>query len=232
MSEFIQELSALCEKNKFAVTQDKLLQMEEYYECMKQTNQMYNLTAIIEPKEAAVRHFFDSIVPEKEIPKSSRVVDVGSGAGFPVVPLKILREDIKAYAVESSKKKCDFMIAGAQSAGIDLNVLNVRAEELAAGKPRESYDVCVSRAVAQLNILCELCVPLLKDGGRFLAYKGEYEKELSEARGAMKALNLELEKVVKMPHEEYAHHVLVLRKTGEVSKKYPRRYAQIVKAPL
>ncbi|WP_082674859.1 16S rRNA (guanine(527)-N(7))-methyltransferase RsmG [Christensenella hongkongensis] len=232
MSEFIDELKTLCRQGGIEAGQDVLERMEEYYECMKETNRLYNLTAITEPKEAALKHFFDSIVPEGEIPGKSRVVDVGSGAGFPVVPLKILRGDISAFAVESSKKKCDFIVQGAQAAGIDVTVMNVRAEELATGKPRESYDVCVSRAVAQLRVLMELCAPLLKDGGRFLAYKGDYEKELNEAAGAMKALNLKLDKVIDMPGGELAHHVLVFHKTGMIAQKYPRRYAQIVKSPL
>ena len=206
MSEFIDELKTLCRQGGIEAGQDVLERMEEYYECMKETNRLYNL--------------------------KSRVVDVGSGAGFPVVPLKILRGDISAFAVESSKKKCDFIVQGAQAAGIDVTVMNVRAEELATGKPRESYDVCVSRAVAQLRVLMELCAPLLKDGGRFLAYKGDYEKELNEAAGAMKALNLKLDKVIDMPGGELAHHVLVFHKTGMIAQKYPRRYAQIVKSPL
>ena len=232
MSVFSETLNRLCAHNGFDVPEDAMRSMETYYDCLVETNKQYNLTAIVEPEAAALKHFFDSIVPEGEIPGKSRVVDVGSGAGFPVVPLKILRGDISAFAVESSKKKCDFIVQGAQAARIDVTVMNVRAEELATGKPRESYDVCVSRAVAQLRVLMELCAPLLKDGGRFLAYKGDYEKELNEAAGAMKALNLKLDKVIDMPGGELAHHVLVFHKTGMIAQKYPRRYAQIVKSPL
>lgn len=231
-SEFIQELSALFENGGIAAADGSLKKMEIYYNELVETNRKYNLTAVTEPKDAALKHFFDSAVPCALIPKNSRVVDVGSGAGFPIVPLKILREDIVASAVESSQKKCAFIEEASRKAGVDIKVLNVRAEELAAGKPRESYDVCVSRAVAQLRVLLELCAPLVRPGGLFFAYKGDYEKELGEAKNALKELNLELKQTVCMPHGEYAHHVLVFYKTGTVSAKYPRRYAQIVKSPL
>lgn len=232
MSEFLQELEALFQTGGINVPTGALEKMEAYYNELVETNRMYNLTSVTEPKEAALKHFFDSAVPSALIPKNSRVVDVGSGAGFPIVPLKILREDLDACAVESSQKKCAFIENASLAAGIDVRVLAVRAEELAAGKPRESYDVCVSRAVAQLRVLCELCAPLVRLGGLFFAYKGDYERELGEAKNALKAMNLELREIVKMPHGDYAHHVLIFKKTGGVSAKYPRRYAQITKAPL
>lgn len=232
MSEFTEELKALLADGGIEAGEDALLKMDAYYSALVETNRMYNLTAVTEPKEAALKHFFDSVVPCALIPKNSRVVDVGSGAGFPIVPLKILREDIVASAVESSGKKCAFIESASHGAGIDIRVLNVRAEELGTGKPRESYDVCVSRAVAQLRVLIELCAPLVRPGGLFFAYKGEYEKELTEAKHALKTLNMELREIVKMPHGGYAHHVLVFAKTGTVSAKYPRRYAQIAKSPL
>lgn len=232
MSEFTQTLSALFEEGGIAANDRAFTQMETYYNELVETNRKYNLTGVTEPGEAALKHFFDSAVPCSLLPKGSSVVDVGSGAGFPIVPLKILRSDIVASAVESSQKKCAFIENASRDAGVDVKVLNVRAEELAAGKPRESYDVCVSRAVAQLRVLAELCSPLVRPGGLFLAYKGDYERELDEAQGALKTLNLSLREVLKMPHGDYAHHVLVFEKQGPVAAKYPRRYAQIMKSPL
>ena len=232
MSVFSETLNRLCAHNGFDVPEDAMRSMETYYDCLVETNKQYNLTAIVEPEAAALKHFFDSIVPYALLPKNGRVADVGSGAGFPIVPLKAVRGDIRAFAIESSAKKCDFIVKAAQSAKLDINVFCERAEIVAAGKPRESFDACVSRAVAPLNVLCELCAPLLKNGGLFLAYKGEYEKELTQAKNALKTLNLEFKQAVKMPEAEYGHHVLVFRKTGENAAKYPRRYAQIVKSPL
>ncbi|MEF9988166.1 MAG: 16S rRNA (guanine(527)-N(7))-methyltransferase RsmG [Christensenella sp.] len=232
MSEFTKELELLLTGSGHTASDDMLDKMEAYYDIMAETNKLYNLTAITSPKESACKHFFDSIVPIDFIPKNSRVVDVGSGAGFPIAPLKIMREDIEAYAVEASQKKCAFIEQAARTAGVDIKVLNVRAEELAAGKPRESYDVCTARAVGGLRVLLELCAPLVRPGGFFMAYKGEYEQELKESERALNALNLELAEIIEMPHEEYAHRVLVFKKTGVVAAKYPRRYAQIVKSPL
>ncbi|MEA5003950.1 MAG: 16S rRNA (guanine(527)-N(7))-methyltransferase RsmG [Christensenella sp.] len=232
MSVFSEELNTLCTQNGYEVSKDALQSMELYYDCMVETNKQYNLTAITAPKDAALKHFFDSIVPCALLPKNGRVVDVGSGAGFPIAPLKAVRKDIRAFAVESSKKKCDFIVEASRQASLDVTVFCERAEVIAAGKPRESFDACVSRAVAPLRVLCELCAPLLKNGGLFFAYKGEYEEELAQAKKALVVLNLQLVEKLRMPHEEYAHHILVFRKTGENAAKYPRRYAQIVKSPL
>ena len=232
MSVFREELGRLCAQNGFDVSENAMRNMEVYYNCLVETNKKYNLTAIVDPKDAALKHFFDSIVPCALLPQNGRVADVGSGAGFPIVPLKAVREDIHAFAIESSKKKCGFIVDASGKAGLDINVFCERAEIVAMGKPRESFDACVCRAVAPLNVLCELCAPLLKNGGLFMAYKGEYEKELKLAQNALKTLNLELAQTVKMPYEEYGHHVLVFKKTGENMAKYPRKYAQIVKSPL
>lgn len=232
MSEFTQELKDLSGKSGYVFTDAELSRMEAYYNELIEVNKVHNLTAVTAPRDAALRHFFDSIAPLGLVPEGASVADVGSGAGFPIVPLKIMRGDIRATAVESAGKKCAFIERGSKAAGIGVEVLCARAEELARGPRRESFDVCVSRAVAQLRVLAELCAPLVRQGGLFLAYKGEYEQELAEAGNAAKALNLELEEVIKLPCEGYAHHVLAFRKTGTLSPKYPRRYAQIVKAPL
>ena len=232
MPEFTQELKSLFEQNGLALTQRQLAEMETYYRELVEVNKIHNLTAVTEPKDAALRHFFDSAAPLGRIPEGAAVADIGSGAGFPIVPLKIMREDIRATAVESAGKKCAFIERGSKAAGIGIEVLCARAEELARGQRRESFDVCVSRAVAQLRVLAEMCAPLVRQGGLFLAYKREYGQELAEAENALGALNLELDEVLKLPCEGYAHHVLVFRKTARVSPKYPRRYAQIAKAPL
>lgn len=232
MSEFTDYLSVLLEKDGYIASKDAILKMEAYYNELVETNKQYNLTAVTEPKEAALKHFYDSIVPCTLIANGASVVDVGSGAGFPIVPLKIMREDIDAVAVEASLKKCTFIEKATKEIDIDVEVVTARAEELGQGIDRENYDVCVSRAVAKLRVLVELCSPLVKQGGLFFAYKGEYEKELEESKDALKALNLELKEVMEMPHGEYAHHILVFQKTASTAKKYPRRYAQIIKAPL
>ena len=232
MSEFERGLMTLLAQAGQAVTKRQFSAMDIYYNELVEVNRTHNLTAVTSPEDAALRHFFDSIVPQALIPRGASVVDVGSGAGFPLVPLKIMREDISATAVESAGKKCAFIERATAAAGVAVTVRCSRAEELARTELRESFDVCVSRAVAQLRVLAELCAPLVKPGGLFLAYKGDYRQELAEAEHALSALGLRLEETVKMPCEGYAHHVLAFRKTGACAAKYPRRYAQIVKSPL
>ncbi len=124
------------------------------------------------------------------------MIDIGAGGGFPIMPLKALREDINAYAVESLHKKCAFMRSASTKAGIGVQIRCGRAEELAhLDELRESFDVCVSRAVASLRQLLEITVPFVKGGGCMLAYKTDYKTELAEARGAVEALHIEVEQV-------------------------------------
>ena len=232
MTEFCKELEALCRQTGYDVSGQALEKMNAYYDCMVETNAKYNLTAITQPQDAACKHFFDSIVPYRQIPKGAAVVDIGSGPGFPIAPLKAVREDILAVAIESSQKKCNFIENASFVSGIEVEVICARAEEAGQGRQREAFDVCVSRAVAALPVLMELCSPLVKNHGLFFAYKGKYQEELKNAGIAMKALNLELEEVIAMPYGTYEHNVLVFRKKGMLSPKYPRRYAQIIKSPL
>ena len=133
MPEFTQELKSLFEQNGLALTQRQLAEMETYYRELVEVNKIHNLTAVTEPKDAALRHFFDSAAPLGRIPEGAAVADIGSGAGFPIVPLKIMREDIRATAVESAGKKCAFIERGSKAAGIGIEVLCARAEELARG---------------------------------------------------------------------------------------------------
>lgn len=232
MSEFTRSLQELFDQAGQTAEQSVLSAMQVYYEELVEVNQTHNLTAVTAPQEAALRHFFDSVTPVSLIPQGARVADVGSGAGFPIAPLKIMRGDISATAIESSGKKCAFIERASAAAGIEISVRCARAEELARTELRESFDVCVSRAVAQLRVLAELCAPLVREGGLFLAYKGDFQEELAQAKNALKALGLSLEETIKMPCEGYEHHVLVFRKQGKTAQKYPRRYAQIVKSPL
>lgn len=232
MSEFTIYLKELCEKYGLSFTEEMYLQMEKYYDKLLVTNAQYNLTTIIQPRAAAEKHFFDSIVPYAKIPQGARVVDIGSGAGFPVAPLKIVRPDIEATAVEASKKKCDFINEASKAANIKIRVIDMRAESAQGIEFRESFDVCVSRAVGQLNMLMELCTPMIKTGGLFFAYKANFEQELQQAKTAQDILHLELVEIVKMPIEEYNHNTLIFKKTAPTPEQYPRNYGKIKKSPL
>ena len=195
-----------------------------------------NLTAITEPAEVARLHFLDSLALLKLADfRGKRVVDVGCGAGFPGVPLLIGEPSIRLSLLDSTAKRMQWLSDELLPAlGLEAECLTGRAEELIEGR-RETYDLCVSRAVARLNVLCELCLPFVRVGGAFLAMKGpEHADELEEARRAIRLLGgeLESENDYTIPGTEIVHSVIVIRKLAETPKNYPRRWAQIKKQPL
>ncbi len=234
MSEFTEELRSLFDACSYPLSDAQMLQMEQYYNCLLRENAKYNITTIAQPKEAALKHFLDSVVPCAELPANACVIDVGSGGGFPAAPITVLRPDVQMHALEATGKKCAFITMAAQEAGIQLQTLQARAEE-AAQQPqwREKYDVCVSRAVADLPILMELCAGFVKQGGLFMAYKSSSVKEeMQRAANAMETLGLKFEKQLHLPLEEYDHNVLIYKKNKPIPEKYPRNNAQIRKRPL
>ena len=207
--------------------------MAAYADKLLAVNEHMNLTRITDEAEVAVKHFADSAHPDicALIGDNASVIDIGTGGGFPGVPLKLMRQDIAISFMESAAKKLNFVKQTCEELGIEGSFYNERAEE--AADKREKYDVAVSRAVASLPILLELCSPFVKVGGRVLAYKGQIaEQELLLAQNAIKKLNLELESSVAVTIEGASHVILVFKKTAKTPKQYPRRYAQIKKSPL
>ncbi len=230
MSEFSSELKRLLMQANMPIAQDALDAMQLYYEDLVRTNEQYNLTTVTQPAEAAKKHFFDSLAPMDEIPQGAKLVDVGSGGGFPAVPLAAARSDLAVTAVESSQKKCDFIARASQEAGIRVNVVCGRVEELT--RLRGIFDACVSRAVASLPVLLELCTPLLRVGGQFFAYKGDYAAELKASKNALQLLDMQHIDTITLMDGELSHHVLVFQKMSKTPRQYPRRYALIKKNPL
>jgi 16S rRNA (guanine527-N7)-methyltransferase len=209
----------------------QLAAMSGYYGYLVKNNREFNLTSITEEREAAFKHFYDSIFCEDLIPAGASVLDMGAGAGFPGIPLKIVRPDIRLTLLDSAAKKANFMEKAARYIGLNVRVVCARAEEAAKKEMRESFDVCVSRAVAPLYMLFELCLPFVHMGGLFLAYKGEYTEELMRSQNALAQLGGTFEKAVR-GGGGLNHNVLLVKKTGETPEKYPRRYARILKNPL
>ncbi|MGI6152503.1 MAG: 16S rRNA (guanine(527)-N(7))-methyltransferase RsmG [Christensenellaceae bacterium] len=218
MKDFIYYIEKLTQPAEIELSVAQLHSMERYYHALVENNKEFNLTSNIEPEEAALHHFFDSITVAQAIPQNSSVLDVGSGAGFPIAPLKIIRPDIDAYALEATEKKCAFIAKAAKEAGIEISVICGRAEAAAREEYRGSFDVCVSRAVASLDMLLELCIPFLKVDGLFLAYKGDYKKELTQAENALLHLHTEWTDTIKMPVHGYNRNVLVFRKKWKQKK--------------
>lgn len=206
---------------------------EAYLITLVRVNQTMNLTAITQPEEVYEKHFLDCAMIETFIPQDASVADVGSGAGFPGLVLAIVRPDVHLTLIEPTGKRCAFLESTAQSLGLtNVTVLNARAEELP--QYRERFTVVTARAVANLAILMELCVPLLAINGRFIAMKGSKGlEELEEAESASKKLRLTLVSAQPVELPTAGQRVnLVFEKTQATDIKYPRPYGQIKKKPL
>ena len=202
-------------------------------EAVVEQNKVMNLTAITEPDKVARLHLLDSLslLTLADL-RGKTVIDVGCGAGFPGVPLKIACPEMKLTLLDSLGKRMTWLSEILPKLGVDAKCVTARAEE-AVTKVRESYDVATSRAVARLNILLELTAPYVKVGGVVLAMKGTAaQEELNEAKNAIKQLGLKVERVETFPLEETAHTVVVLRKVAPTPLQYPRRYAKIKQSPL
>lgn len=210
--------------------------LEEFSRLLLEKNQVMNLTAITEPRDVATLHLLDSLslVPLADW-RGKRVVDVGTGAGFPGVPLKIALPEMELTLLDSLNKRIDFLRESCAALGLTgVDCVHSRAEEFAAGN-RESFDLAVSRAVAALPVLCELCLPLVKVGGQFLAMKSSHtEEEIGQAKSAIATLGGKIWEVrdYTIPTTDVVHRVVVIEKVSPTPKKYPRRFAQIKKQPL
>ena len=196
-------------------------------------NKVMNLTAITEPEQVAKLHLLDSLsVLATRNLAGKKLIDVGCGAGFPGVPLKIACPEMELTLLDSLGKRMTWLETVLPTLGVEATCITARAEEAIATR-REQYDVATSRAVARLNILLELTAPYVKVGGFVLAMKGAAaQEELDEAKKAIGILGLQLVKVAEYPIDGTAHAVIVLKKVKPTPPKYPRRYAKIKQNPL
>ena len=196
-------------------------------------NEVMNLTAITEPEQVAKLHLLDSLsVLAVQDLTGKKVIDVGCGAGFPGVPLKIACPGMELTLLDSLGKRMNWLQEILPTLGVDAQCITARAEEAVTDR-REQYDFATSRVVARLPILLELTAPYVKVGGAVLAMKGAAaQEELDESKNAIRALGLKLEKIQQFPIDGTSHAVIVLRKIAHTPKQYPRRYAKIKQAPL
>ena len=196
-------------------------------------NEVMNLTAITEPVQVAKLHLLDSLTVLRAADlRGKTLIDVGCGAGFPGVPVKIASPEVQLTLLDSLGKRMHWLEGCLPGLGVDAECVTARAEEAVAGR-REQYDIATSRAVARLNILLELTAPYVKVGGTVLAMKGTAAREeLEEAKNAIRRLGLKLERVAEFPVDGTAHTVIVLRKIAPTPPQYPRRYAKIKQSPL
>lgn len=198
----------------------------EFRALLLEFNKKFNLTAVTEEKDIFYKHFLDSLAGEMWIKKGARVAEIGSGAGFPSVPLKIVRDDLKFTLVESVGKKCDFLEILVEKLGLKgVEILRGRAEDFAREKKyREKYDVCLARAVARLNVLAEYCMPFVQKGGIFLSYKGDAEEEVKEAERAVFLLGGARTETIfyELPQGYGKRSLILAKKINRTPSVYPR----------
>ena len=239
VSEMLGYFHQIIELTNVSLSEEQIALFGRYYEILLEYNQRINLTRIIEPKDVAVKHFWDSIavLDAKVFLPSCSVMDVGTGAGFPGIPIAILRRDIHVTLVDSLRKRTDFLSEAIQLLGLDnVSVVWARAEEIGRSPlHREKYDVVLARAVAALNILVEYCIPLVKNGGSFLAMKGpKAEEELEQAKGALTKLggSLYSTRTESLPLVGEGRTLIRVTKTRTTSTIYPRKAGVPERQPL
>lgn len=211
-------------KQQIQLINDKKEIFEKYYEKLVSYNQKVNLTAITDKAQVFTKHFLDSILPIDAIPVGATVVDVGAGAGFPSLPIKIVRDDVKITMVDSLNKRINFLNELTKELNIESTNIHARAEDFAKLN-REKFDVAVARAVAKLNTLLEYLLPLVKVGGMVLAFKGNnFEEELKEAQNALSVLGGEYIKTFQfnLPNKQGERNIIVIKKIKPTPANFPR----------
>lgn len=215
------------------LTQDQLDRFCLFGKRLLEKNQVMNLTAITEPQAVAQLHFLDSLAVLDAVDcRNKTVIDVGCGAGFPGVPMAIGEPSVVLTLLDSLQKRMRWLEEILPEIGVSANVVSGRAEEYVAGC-REQYDIAVSRAVARLPVLAELCLPYVKTGGYFLALKGaQADAEAEEASAAIKKLGGHMERIYRYSIADAVHCIVVIKKLRPAPKQYPRKYARIRQSPL
>lgn len=233
----LQQLARECKEIGLSLTEQQANQFEEYAKLLMEWNEKMNLTAIKKPEEIVTKHFVDSLtlLTVLNIPVDSTLVDVGTGAGFPAIPVKILRPDLDMTLLDSLNKRLTFLAAVGEALGMENALIHARAEE--AGRQesyREQYDVATARAVAHLRELAEYCLPFVKIGGLFAAMKsGEIEAEIGEAEKAIRSLGGKVEAVRRFSlGDGSGRAIVIIKKISHTSPKYPRPHAKIAKNPF
>jgi 16S rRNA (guanine527-N7)-methyltransferase len=225
------------EKDNINLNEKQKSQFSTYFNLLVEWNEKINLTAITEPKEVAIKHFYDSItfLLHTDLKQGAKVIDIGTGAGFPGIPLKIMRPDIRLTLLDSLNKRLIFLKEVCESINIDAELIHKRAEEAGRNKElRERFDVATSRAVANMNTLSEYCMPLVKVGGNFVAMKGKNgREELVKAENAVKLLSGKVRKIDEftLPIGD-ERTIIVIDKVKPCSKQYPRQGGKIKNSPL
>lgn len=233
--EFSKELKNKAEQIDIELKEEQIEKFYKYMNLLLEWNEKINLTAITEPKEVILKHFIDSLTIANLVEKGQKVIDVGTGAGFPGIPLSIITEE-NITLLDSLNKRINFL----QEIINELKLKNIKAihgrvEEFAKNKKeREMYDIATSRAVAPLNVLLEYLLPLVKIGGKCICMKGSNTEEIENAQNALKILGGEIEKIEKitLPESDIIRNIIIVRKIKETPLKYPRKAGTPTREPI
>lgn len=220
-----EKIKKIFEKHNILLNKNQILQFEKYYQFLVEENKKYNLTSITEEDDVIFKHFLDSVLPEKLVDKNAKCVDVGSGAGFPAIPLKIVRPDVEICMVDSLQKRVNFLNQTINLLKLEnITAFHARVEDFEI-KNREKFDYALSRAVAQVPTLAEYLIPLVKVNGKVIMYKSQkVEEELMAGEKAIKELGGQVAQVIKMNIEEIEaeRNFIVIKKVQKTPQKYPR----------
>ncbi len=230
--ELIEELK----KININLDEKKQNMLDEYYELLLEWNEKINLTSITKKEDVYLKHFYDSLTLIKAVNLNDNLslCDIGTGAGFPGLVLKICFPNLKITLVDSLSKRVDFLKKVIEKLNLkDIDAVHARAEDFSKDN-RESFDIVTSRAVAKLNILSELCIPLVKVNGYFIPMKANIDEEINISKNSLNILNSKIEDIIsfKLPKEESIRNIIKIKKERITDKKYPRIFSKISKNPL
>lgn len=227
----IKEFIELLNKEKINYNEEILNKFETYFNVLIEWNSKMNLTAITSKEDVYTKHFYDSLCLNKACTIDNQsILDVGSGAGFPSIPLKIVYPELKITIVDSLKKRITFLEHLTNELGIQVDLVHSRIEDY---EKKEAFDIVTARAVASLNVLSEFCIPFVKLGGYFLPLKSKsFHEELQQSSQAFKTLGGKFIETIDYSYHDLERYIIKIEKINPTPKKYPRDYSKIKKQPL
>ncbi|MBR3864967.1 MAG: 16S rRNA (guanine(527)-N(7))-methyltransferase RsmG [Clostridia bacterium] len=222
--------------NNLKIEKNAVETLQLFCDFLLEKNKQFNITAIRDKEGVFEKHFADSLMGKDYFFKNAKILEVGSGGGFPSIPLKANEQSLNFTLLEATGKKCEFLKQAKDLLGFEnFTVINGRAEELARNKDyREHFDIVTARAVAELNVLAELCLPFLKVGGIAVFYKLKSEEELTRGKNSVKILGGEICEIKNYTLQgvEGERNIIIIKKVAPTAEKYPREYKKIIKSPL
>lgn len=232
----MEELKRLAEKIQIYLSDEQVQKFEQYRQMMVTWNEKINLTAIVDEKEIILKHFIDSLTIVPWIPQQATIIDIGTGAGLPGIPVQIYREDCQVTLLDSLQKRVSFLQKVKETLALSsMTAVHGRAEDMAnEARYREQFDVATARAVAHLAVLAEYCLPFVKVGGYFICMKGNKKEEVEEAEKAITTMGGKIKEIVNftLPETDMERSLIIIQKIKATPKSYPRKAGVPNKKPL